>query len=46
MCKPCEERRAKLMQALSKRDAIEAARQAMLGAAEMVGVKGKEGDNG
>ena len=41
MCKPCEERRAKLMQALSKRDAIEAARQAMLGAAEMVGVKGK-----
>lgn len=43
-CKPCEERRKKLVSALSKRDAIKAARQMMLGAAELVGLKKKEGD--
>ena len=41
MCKPCEQRRNKLMQALSQRDAIKAAEHAMKGLAEMVGVKEK-----
>lgn len=43
-CKTCEERRKKLASALSQRDAIEAARQMMLGAAELVGLKKKEPD--
>lgn len=40
-CKPCEERRAKLVEALSKADAIKAAEHAMKGLAEMVGLKKK-----
>jgi len=43
-CKPCEERRKKLASALSQKDAIEAARQMMLGAAELVGLKKKPDD--
>ena len=39
---PCAKRRAGVIKALSQRDAIEAARQMMLGAAEMVGLKDKE----
>lgn len=45
-CKPCAERRAKLVEALSKRNAIEAAKQAMIGAAEMLKLKPKEVENG
>ena len=41
MCKPCQDRRNKLMQALSQRDAIKAAEHAMKGLAEMVGIKKK-----
>lgn len=41
MCVKCAERRAKLVEALSKKNAIEAAKQAMIGAAEMVGLKKK-----
>lgn len=40
-CKTCEERRAKLVEALSKADAIKAAEHAMKGLAEMVGLKKK-----
>lgn len=40
-CKPCEERRAKLKQALSQRDAIAAAEHMMNGLAEMAGLKKK-----
>lgn len=35
-CKTCEERRKKLASALSQRDAVEAARQMMLGVGELV----------
>lgn len=44
MCKSCAERRAKLTEALSQKDAIAAAKHAMAGIAEMVGIKKKEGD--
>lgn len=44
MCKSCAERRAKLTEALSQKDAIAAAKHAMAGIAEMVGVKKKEPD--
>lgn len=41
-CKTCQDRRAKLVEALSKADAIKAAEHMMKGLAEMVGVKKKE----
>ena len=41
-CKPCEQRRAGLMQALSRADAIKAAEHAMKGLAEMLKLKQKE----
>ena len=40
-CKPCEDRRAGLIEALSRADAIKAAEHAMKGLAEMVGIKKK-----
>lgn len=42
LCKSCAERRAKLTEALSQKDAIKAAKHAMAGVAEMVGIKKKE----
>ena len=41
MCKSCAERRAKPTEALSQKDAIAAAKHAMAGVAEMVGIKKK-----
>lgn len=41
MCKPCEARRKKLVEALSKKDALSAVKHAAAGAAEMVGIKKK-----
>lgn len=42
VCKSCAERRAKLTEALSQKDAIAAAKHAMAGIAEMAGIKKKE----
>lgn len=41
MCKPCADRRAKLVEALSRADAIKAAEHATKGLAELVGLKKK-----
>lgn len=41
MCKSCEERRNDVRVALSQGNAIKAAQYAMLGAAEMIGLKKK-----
>lgn len=44
-CKPCEDRRKGLYEALSKADAIKAAEHMMKGLAEMIGVKKKPSDD-
>lgn len=41
MCSECAARRQKLLDALLRAKIAEAARQAVLGAAEMAGLKGK-----
>ena len=46
MCKSCEERRLKLKEALKAKNAAEAVKQAVLGVAEVVGLKAKELENG
>lgn len=43
-CKTCADRRAGLIEALSRADAIKAAEHAMKGLAEMIGLKKKEAD--
>lgn len=45
MCKPCEARRKKLAEALSRKDALAAVAHAAKGAAEMVGIKKKPDDS-
>lgn len=40
-CKPCKARRDKLLEALSRADAIKAAEHAVKGLAEMAGLKKK-----
>ena len=44
VCKSCAERRAKLTESLSQKDAIAAAKHAMAVVAEMVGIKKKPDD--